>query len=385
MSTKTPELETMLNQLIGHPSVSSARENLDMSNRQVIDELANWLGDLGFTIQVQPLIEDGSKANLIARIGEKETEGGLIFSGHTDTVPCDENLWHSDPFEATRTDIGFRGLGATDMKGFFAVLLSTLAETPLNKLKAPLTLVATADEESSFGGARVLNEIDFATGAKVIIGEPTDLKPVALHKGIMMESIRVAGVAGHSSNPALGINALEVMGEVLHELLQFRTELQSKYRHEGFSIPVPTLNPGCIHGGDNPNRICSKCELQFDLRSIPGMNSDELRGEIDRRMEVLAKRWNTTIERVSLLEPVDAFEQKLDSDLVRDLQRICNDSAKAVAFATEAPFYQQLGLDTLVLGPGSIDQAHQANEYISFEQIERGCSIYREVIHKYCI
>lgn len=385
MSTKTPELETMLNQLIGHPSVSSARENLDMSNRQVIDELANWLGDLGFTIQVQPLIEDGSKANLIARIGEQETEGGLIFSGHTDTVPCDENLWQSDPFEATRTDIGFRGLGATDMKGFFAVLLSTLAETPLNKLKAPLTLVATADEESSFGGARVLNEIDFATGAKVIIGEPTDLKPVALHKGIMMESIRVAGVAGHSSNPALGINALEVMGEVLHELLQFRTELQSKYRHEGFSIPVPTLNPGCIHGGDNPNRICSKCELQFDLRSIPGMNSDELRGEIDRRMEVLAKRWNTTIERVSLLEPVDAFEQNLDSDLVRDLQGICDDSAKAVAFATEAPFYQQLGLDTLVLGPGSIDQAHQANEYISFEQIERGCSIYREIIQRYCI
>jgi len=383
MPTKTPELEAMLNQLIGHPSVSSTQANLDMSNRQVIDELANWLGDLGFTIQIQPLSQDGSKANLVARIGEGK--GGLIFSGHTDTVPCDENLWESDPFEATRTETGFRGLGATDMKGFFAVLLSTLAEIPLGKLTAPLTLVATADEESSFGGARVLKEIDFATDAKVIIGEPTDLKPVALHKGIMMESIRVTGVAGHSSNPALGINALEVMAEVLEQLLLFRRELQAKYRHEGFSIPVPTLNPGCIHGGDNPNRICSRCELQFDLRSIPGMNSDELRGEIDLRLERLAKHWNTAIERVSLLDPVEAFEQSLDSNLVRDLEKICSSPAQAVAFATEAPFYQQLGLDTLVLGPGSIDQAHQANEYIAFDQIERGCSIYSDIIHKYCL
>lgn len=354
-----------------------------MSNRRVIDELANWLGDLGFTIHLQPLSEDGLKANLVARIGEGT--GGLIFSGHTDTVPCDENLWQSDPFEATRTDIGYRGLGATDMKGFFAVLLSTLAEMPLNKLSAPLTLVATADEESSFGGARALDELDFDKNAKVILGEPTDLKPVALHKGIMMESIKVTGIAGHSSNPALGINALEVMTEVLEQLLLFRRELQSKYCHEGFSVPVPTLNPGCIHGGDNPNRICSKCELQFDLRSLPGMNSAELRAEIDQRLKPLAQRWNTSIERIPLLEPVEAFEQNLDSDLVRDLESICANSAQAVAFATEAPFYQHLGMNTLVLGPGSIDQAHQANEYISFDQIEQGCSIYGKIIEKYCI
>lgn len=383
MPTKTPELETMLDQLIGHPSISSNQPSLDMSNRAVIDELANWLGDIGFTIQIQPISDDGSKSNLIARIGEGE--GGLIFSGHTDTVPCDENLWQSDPFSATRTELGYRGLGATDMKGFFAVLLTALKDLPLNKLAAPLTLVATADEESSFGGARVVSEIEFDPRAKVIIGEPTDLKPVALHKGIMMESIKVTGIAGHSSNPALGINALEVMAEVLEQLLLYRKELQEKYRHDAFSIPVPTLNPGCIHGGDNPNRICSKCELQFDLRSIPGMNSDELRGEIDRRLEQVAKRWNTAIERISLLEPVEAFEQDLKSDLVRDLEAISASNARAVAFATEAPFYQRLGLDTLILGPGSIDQAHQANEYISFEQIEHGCSIYKKIIHKYCI
>lgn len=382
MPAKTPPLETMLNLLIGHPSISSTQTSLDMGNRQVIDELANWLGDLGFTIQIQSLTEDGNKANLIARRGDGE--GGLVFSGHTDTVPCDENLWRSDPFSATRTETGYRGLGATDMKGFFAVLLSTLNELPLSNLSAPLTLVATADEESSFGGARVLDKIDFPGNAKVVIGEPTDLQPVALHKGIMMEAIRVTGVAGHSSNPALGINALEVMGEVLQQLLAFRNELQMKYRHEGFSIPTPTLNPGCIHGGDNPNRICSKCELQFDLRSVPGMNSGELRAEIDRRLVPLAQRWNTSIERISLLEPVEAFEQSLESDLVRDLESICVSEAKAVAFATEAPFYQQLGLDTLVLGPGSINQAHQANEYIAFDQIERGCSIYKKIIEKYC-
>jgi acetylornithine deacetylase len=382
MRTKLPDLAQMMDRLISHPSVSSTQPSLDMGNRLVIDELANWLGDLGFAIEIQPLRDDGKKANLVARRGEGT--GGLIFSGHTDTVPCDENLWRSDPFRATATDAGLRGLGATDMKGFFAVILDTLTQMPLDNLTAPLIVVATADEESSFGGARQLSKLNLPSDAHVIIGEPTDMEPVILHKGIMMEAIQVKGVAGHSSDPSLGINALEVMREVLDKLLAYRTELQKQYRHPGFTIPVPTLNLGCIHGGDNPNRICSKCELQFDLRSVPGMQSDQLRDHIDRLLKDIGERWGATIERIALLEPVEAFDQSAESDLVRDISSICNSPAKSVAFATEAPFFQQLGLDTLILGPGSINQAHQANEYISYQQIEQGKSLYRQIIEHYC-
>ncbi len=382
MPKRLPPLDQMLDRLIAHPSVSSTQKELDSGNRAVIDELANWLGDLGFRIDIHPLCADGQKANLVARLSQGE--GGLIFSGHTDTVPCDENLWQSDPFRATRTDAGFRGLGATDMKGFFAVVLEALQDIPLHQLQQPLTLVATADEESSFAGAKALGDLDLPRQAGVIIGEPTDMRPVNLHKGIMMEAIRVTGVAGHSSDPSLGINALEVMGEVLGELLAFRQQLQSTYRHEGFSLPMPTLNPGCIHGGDNPNRICSKCEIQFDLRLIPGMQPGELQQAIDERLLPIAKRWQVPIERRSLLDPVHAFEQPPESELVRQLSALTGQAPRAVAFATEAPFYQQLGLDTLILGPGSISQAHQANEMISLEQIEQGKDIYQKIIRKFC-
>ncbi|MEQ9209037.1 MAG: M20/M25/M40 family metallo-hydrolase, partial [Pseudomonadales bacterium] len=271
------------------------------------------------------------------------------------------------------------------MKGFFAVALEAIQQTDLTALKAPLTLVATADEESTMSGARFLAKSGLSQGEAVIIGEPTDLKPVHMHKGISMQAIRITGRSGHSSNPELGNSALEAMIEVLGELQNFRARLQSQYRNEGFAIAVPTMNLGCIHGGDNPNRICGACELQFDLRPLPGMAIDDLRSDITALLEPIASRRGVTIDQKILFGGVEAFEEAADSDLVKNAARFSNAESMSVAFATEAPFYKSLGKQTIILGPGSIDQAHQPNEFLPDNQIEPGIRIYRQFIEHYCL
>ena len=253
-----------IRQLIATPSVSSVNPPFDMGNRPVIDLLANWLEEAGFAVQIQPIPGRPDKANLIAVKGRGE--GGLVLSGHTDTVPYDDALWSTDPFRATEKDHRLYGLGSTDMKSFLALAIAVAEEIPANQLQAPLYLIATADEESSMSGAKALVAAADIGARHAVIGEPTGLKPVRMHKGVMMEGIRVIGRSGHSSNPALGRNALEGMCQVMSELLEFRTELQQQYRNPLFSVPVPTLNLGHIHGGDNPNRICGQCDLSIDLR-----------------------------------------------------------------------------------------------------------------------
>ncbi|MEQ9022337.1 MAG: acetylornithine deacetylase [Pseudomonadales bacterium] len=382
MNSKLPDFKDNLSQLIASASVSSVNPAHDMSNAGMINLLGGWLDSLGFRTEVQSVGENG-KHNLIATIGSGA--GGLVLSGHSDTVPYDDIQWLSDPFKCTHKQNGFYGLGSTDMKGFFAVALEAIQQTDLTALKAPLTLVATADEESTMSGARFLAKSGLSQGEAVIIGEPTDLKPVHMHKGISMQAIRITGRSGHSSNPELGNSALEAMIEVLGELQNFRARLQSQYRNEGFAIAVPTMNLGCIHGGDNPNRICGACELQFDLRPLPGMAIDDLRSDITALLEPIASRRGVTIDQKILFGGVEAFEEAADSDLVKNAARFSNAESMSVAFATEAPFYKSLGKQTIILGPGSIDQAHQPNEFLPDNQIEPGIRIYRQFIEHYCL
>jgi acetylornithine deacetylase len=161
----------------------------------------------------------------------------------------------------------------------------------------------------------------------------------------------VRGKSGHSSDPALGNNALEAMHQVMSQLLQLRGELQLKYRDAGFAVQTPTLNLGCIHGGDGANRICGECELHFDLRVLPGMDNDELRHTIQQRLTPIAETSGTDIVFSSLFEGVDAFGENENSELVKMCEELTGNRADTVAFATEAPFMQQLGMQTLILGP----------------------------------
>ncbi len=380
-----PSLLSMLQELIATPSVSSTLAHWDQSNRGVIDKLEGWLSGMGFATEVIELEGFPGKANLIATLGSGS--GGLVLSGHTDTVPYDAGRWRQDPFKLTELNNRFYGLGSCDMKGFFALAIEaarSVAENP-SQLQQPLIILATADEETSMSGARALALSGRPKARRAVIGEPTSMRPVYLHKGMMMERVRLTGRSGHSSDPNLGINALEAMQGVMTELLLFRTELQQQHQNRAFEIAVPTLNLGCIHGGDNPNRICASCELDFDLRPLPGMDLVPLRDQINRRLAAVADRYGVKIETEALFPGIPAFQNQQDSTLVKLAEKLSGYSAQSVAFGTEAPFLQQLGMDTIVMGPGSIDQAHQPDEFLALDQIKPTVAILETLIRDSCL
>lgn len=378
-----PGIKDMLARLISLPSISSASPNWDHSNEAVVRVLAEWLEPLGFQIEILEVPGMPGKYNLIATLGSGS--GGLVLSGHTDTVPFDDKRWQSDPFTLTERDNRWYGLGTCDMKGFFALAIEAAREFAGQDLKEPLIILATADEESSMNGARALAEAGKPKGRYAVIGEPTSLKPVRMHKGIMMERLKFEGQSGHSSNPALGRNAIEGMHEALTELIKLRSQWQEQYRNPNFEVQVPTLNPGCIHGGDNPNRICGECELHFDLRPLPGMNMESLRQTILSTLRPVAERRELSMVFEPLFDGVPPFETPADAALVRACEKLTGHSAHAVAFATEAPWLQKLGFETLVMGPGSIDQAHQPDEFLELSQLEPTVRILKGLIRQFCL
>ncbi len=381
MNTKL--FEEQLSTLVKLPSMSCTSPSHDQSNHAVIIQLSNWLEDLGFECDIQAIDNNPGKYNLVATKGTGSK--GLVLSGHTDTVPCNPELWQQDPFSLSNRDNRFYGLGATDMKGFFPVILAAIKKMADAKLSQPIIVLATADEESSMSGARALTLSQFPSAQFAVIGEPTNLRPIRMHKGMMMESVRVQGKAGHSSNPALGNNALETMNHTITSLLKFRSKLQYRYQNPGFDIAVPTLNLGCIHGGDNPNRICSSCEMHFDLRPLPGMSLEQLRNEIQSELRPVAEKSGCDIVFHSLFPGIQPFEQAATSKLVSTAEALTGHKAKSVAFATEAPFLQNLGMETIVMGPGSIDQAHLPNEFIAHEQIEPAIKVISQLIEHFCV
>ena len=383
MARSAPDLMDMTRALIGAPSVSSVDPALDQGNRIVIDLLANWLNDSGFDVAVLPLPGKPDRANLVATLGSGP--GGLVLSGHTDTVPYDEGKWQTDPFKLTEANGKLYGLGTSDMKSFLALAIEASRNLSPADLKEPLILLATADEESTMLGARTLVEQNSLHARCAVIGEPTGLRPVRMHKGILMEAIHLEGRSGHSSDPSLGISALEAMHTVIGTLKDWRVELQEKHQNPFFAVPVPTLNLGHIHGGDNPNRICGKCELQIDLRPLPGMDLQELRGEM--HLKVLAALEGTGIKTrfESLFAGTPAMATPADAGIIQLTQRLTGHTAGAVAFGTEAPYLQQLGMETVILGPGDISQAHQPDEYLALERINPTLELLKQLVNTICI
>ena len=384
-----PDLFTHLDALISRPSVSSANPELDTSNVPVIDYLAQCFEDLGFRTEqiaspgTSSLTAGNAKRNLLATRGEGP--GGLVLAGHTDTVPLDEALWSVNPFRLTEKDGRLYGLGSTDMKSFFPLIMEALKSFEGVTFRQPLIVLATADEETSMQGARTLAELGRPKARCAVIGEPTGMRPIHAHKGIMMESIDLLGQSGHSSNPALGHNALEAMHDVISELILFRQSLQQRYHSPLFSIPRPTLNLGCIHGGDNPNRICGQCRLEFDIRLLPGMEIAAMRDEILQRVLPIAERHEVKATIKPLFAGLPAFYTDPANELVKTAERLTGNSAASVAFGTEAPLLQRLGMDTIILGPGDIDQAHQPDEYLALDRLQPCIDTLRGLIRHYCL
>src|SRR5690606_36162548 len=196
MLTALPPVQEMIRRLVAIPSVCSLDPTLDTSNRQVVDQLATWAEDAGFRASVVAL-PDSRKCNLVAVKGRGE--GGMLWAGHTDTVPCDVELWQSDPFVVEERQDALYGLGTADMKSFLAMALTAASRIDEASLRAPLLFVATADEESTMAGARALLSAGGPRATYALVGEPTDLKPIRAHKGLFVERICVTGRSGHSS------------------------------------------------------------------------------------------------------------------------------------------------------------------------------------------
>ena len=373
---KLPAAVQMVEKLIGIPSVSSMDPSLDQSNAGVVDSLAEWAKGIGF--QVEMIEVPGSavrKVDLIATLGSDLADdsapgrgSGLVLSGHTDTVPFDEAGWKTDPFVVTERDNALFGLGTADMKSFLALALVAASRVDRSRLQEPLRLVATADEECTMAGARALASRDQPLGRVAVIGEPTSLRPIRMHKGKHEIRISLEGRSGHSSNPALGINALDGMHEVIGTVLQYREELRRRYREPAFDVPEPTMNLGRIQGGDAANRICARCELEVDLRSLPEMDCEGVLGTLQERVVEVARGrgLRCTFERTFDIRP---FEVPADAEVVRAVAEATGKDAGTAAFATEAPFYQKLGAETVIVGPGSIDVAHQPNEHLPLSSI----------------
>lgn len=376
-----PSLQDQLAALIATPSVSCTQPHWDQSNRPVIELLAAWLGDLGFACEIQDVAP--GKANLLATLGSGP--GGLMLAGHSDTVPFDAALWRSDPLRLTAEGDRWVGLGVCDMKGFFPLVIEAVRGLLDHPFRQPLLVLATCDEESSMDGARALARAGRPLGRAAVIGEPTGLRPVRLHKGVMMERIDILGQSGHSSDPSLGHSALEAMHDAIGALRDLRGQWQREFSNPQFGVPQPTLNLGCIHGGDNPNRICGQCSLEFDLRPLPGMDPEQLREAIRGKLRPLAERHQVKIDYAPLFANVPPFEQAADSELVRLAEKLTGHAAQSVAFGTEAPYLQQLGCETIVLGPGDIACAHQPGEFLELARIEPTVALLRQLIQHYCL
>jgi acetylornithine deacetylase len=375
-------------QLVKEPSVSSVRPEYDQPNERVAALLAGWLEDLGFSVRLDAVEtpHGRGKRNLVASLGRGE--GGLVLAGHLDTVPYDPARWQTDPFTLTERDGALVGLGVADMKAFFALAVEAASAFRAGALARPLVIVGTCDEESGMDGAKALAARTDALGPSpraVVIGEPTALRPVRAHKGVAMERLVLVGRSGHSSDPSLGINALEGMRTAMDAIAEVRARLARAWRDEAFRPPVPTINLGSIRGGDNPNRICAECELQFDVRLLPGMDDGAVRSEIRAAVEAALRGSGLAVSLERLHDAIPAFATPSTAALVQSVERLTGAPAEAVPFGTEAPFLAQLAPEVVVLGPGDIEVAHQPGERLPLARIEPTIRLLRQLVAEHCV
>lgn len=378
-----PSVLDMIRALVALPSASSFDPAHDQGNLNVIHTLASWLHDIGCEIQIERLEGEPARANLLATLGSGEQ--GLVLSGHSDTVACETGKWKHDPYVVTEDASLLYGLGIADMKAFFALGIEAMRSVPRDRIRHPVILVATADEECAMGGVRALVSAGRLRARHVLIGEPTSLRPVRMHKGMMMESIVIQGRSGHSSVPAAGASALDGMLRVMQELVAWRKELGEAHRNADFEVPTPTLNLGTIRGGDHPNRICGECKLQIDLRALPGMKLADLRKELSARVDRALGDPRLTARIRSLYPGTEPVMTPSDAPIVRAAEELTGQRAGSVAYGTEAPFFGSMGIEPLILGPGDIAQAHQPDEYLAMSRIQPGIELVRGMIERLCL
>ncbi|MBB4265377.1 acetylornithine deacetylase [Roseospira visakhapatnamensis] len=331
---------------------------------------------------------DGTKANLFATIGP-DAPGGVVLSGHTDVVPVDGQPWDTDPFILTERDGHLYGRGTADMKSFSAIALALLPEMLAADLKRPIHLALSYDEEVGCLGAPAMIRAMAETlppVRAVIVGEPTEMRVVGAHKGIRAWRTSVTGREAHSSQPHRGINAVMVAGRLVAWLARQADDRADHPRADSlFDPPWSTISCGVIQGGTALNILARSCFFVWETRSMPeddpGRLDAAFRAECARLEQTMRAQAPETGIETTLLAAAPALRLEPDSEADRLVRSITGDNTtSAVAFAAEAGQFQEAGFSTILCGPGSIDQAHQPNEFITVAQVEAGIAFLRGVI-----
>jgi acetylornithine deacetylase len=364
----------MIERLIAFKTVSRD------SNLGLIEWVRDHLQKLG---AVTRLTHDpsGRKANLFATLGDSP-KPGLILSGHTDVVPVDGQNWDTDPFVCTERGGRLYGRGTADMKGFIGIALAQapkfVAALQAGRLDAPLHYALSYDEEVGCLGVRGLIrdlEDNAIRPAGCIVGEPTSMQPIIAHKGTHKFRCSVHGREAHSSYVTHGINAIEYAARLVVFIRQLADRLaQIEQRDYGFAVPYSTLSTGLIRGGIAVNVVPKDCEFQFDMRTLPQASPDALYQEIRRQAEALAREMQAVdpqsgIDLVWSSQTVGLAASETDAIVRWALALSGKSSVGKVSYGTEAGLFQQMGVPSVICGPGDIAEAHRPNEFVALEQL----------------
>lgn len=375
------DAKRILKDLIAFPTVS-----VD-SNLAMIAYMADHLEACGARVEVfhDPT---GQKANLFATLGP-DTDGGLVLSGHSDVVPVTDQDWTSDPFDLVEREGRLYGRGTCDMKGFIAATLAMAPQFAKTPRTAPIHFAFTYDEETGCIGAGHLAQSLTERGirpAMAIIGEPTMMRIIEGHKGCFEYTTRFQGLEGHGSAPDLGVNAVEYAVRYVARLLELREQLKGMAPTDSpFDPPWTTMNVGALHGGSVHNVIAPKAQVDWEMRPVQTSDAQFVKQAITDYCNhtllpaMQAVHPNASIEteivgEVAGLIPVEKNEAK------RILSELTGaNSADVVPFGTEAGIFQQLGMDVVVCGPGSIEQAHKADEFLSVDQLSNCLKLLQKI------
>lgn len=363
----------ILSDLIGFETISSD------SNQAMIAYLAERLEDHGADIIIDES-SCGNKANLFATLGDVNTPG-IMLSGHTDVVPVADQDWSRDPFTMTEQDGLIYGRGSCDMKGFIAACMGQLDHLAAASAHQPIHFAFTYDEETGCMGAAHLAETlkkHNIAPRLAIIGEPTEMRVIEGHKGCFEYSTFIQGLAGHGSAPELGVNAAEYAVRFVSRLLEWREKLKLNPPEDSPYVPPhTTINIGRIESGIAHNVIAQKAQIDWEMRPVQASDADLVKTDLDDfcKKELLpmmqktypnSKIWSEIIAEVAGFDIMPENEAR---KLVQELTG--SNSSNVVAFCTEAGVFQSLGTDCVICGPGSIEQAHKADEFISVDQMDQ--------------
>ncbi|WP_343079563.1 acetylornithine deacetylase [Ostreiculturibacter nitratireducens] len=365
------DTKALLRHMVAFPTVSTD------SNLAMIEFIAEQLKAVGARVDIHH-DASGAKANLFATLGP-DVDGGILLSGHSDVVPVADQDWSTDPFEMVERDGKLYGRGTCDMKGFIAAAVA-MAPFYAEKVKdRPIHFAFTHDEETGCLGAQALAQVLRAQGVRpgvAIIGEPTSMRIIEGHKGCYEYSTHFTGLEGHGSAPDRGVNAVEYAVRYVARLLELRERLKERApANSRFEPPWTTINTGALIGGVAHNVIPGKARIDWEMRPVQHGDADFVKSNLHdfcthtllpamRAVSPDADIVTEVIGEVDGLIPADENEAK---DILMELTGA--NGADTVAFGTEAGIFQSLGTSAVVCGPGSIEQAHKPDEYVSLDQL----------------